>query len=108
MDWAAWAWVASASSSSGGVKAAETYRRSQRPMMRRRWVRGEWEVDADGVWVSLGTAWSTGLVGRVGATVTATLSGAWVEASDGRGEKASSGMAAVFRVQFEGMDASSR
>ena len=41
-------------------------------------------------------------------TVTATLSGAWVEASVGRGEKASSGMAVVLRVQFEGMDASSR
>jgi hypothetical protein len=74
----------------------------------RRWVRGEREADADGVWVSLGTAWSVRLAETLGATVTATLSGAWVEASDGWGEEASSGIRVVLRVRVDGMLAGSR
>ena len=43
MDWAAWAWVASASSSSGGVKVAETKMMSQRPRRNKTWARGQGE-----------------------------------------------------------------
>jgi hypothetical protein len=41
MAWAAWAWVASASSSRGGVESAATKMMSQRPRRMRTWASGQ-------------------------------------------------------------------
>jgi len=81
-------------------------------MRRRRWVRGEFAaVGADGGGVleeGRGLVESQISEARCGApgwvallTVTATVSGVWVEASDGRGEKASSGIGVVLKVRVE-------
>jgi hypothetical protein len=83
----------------------------------RTWVRVVWsaggEVGVGGEgwdWVAAHISGARcGAPGRVAVLmVTGTLSGALVEASDGRGEKASSGIGVVLRVRVEGIRAGSR
>ena len=56
MDWAAWAWVASASSSRGGVRRAVKKMASQKARMVRTWDMGQRDVgEGRGVWAAAGS-----------------------------------------------------